>query len=114
MKDKGKPVQPVAAGDVAAWQAKMRAVFLETVSADDVADILQAIMAQAKKGDLPAARFVLSYCVGNPARQESPTREQGPTAARPGTARKLDVLAHRYANGLELHAKGDGGKIDSE
>lgn len=34
-------------------------------------------------------------------------RADGPTKARPGTARKLDALAYRHVRGVELHQEGD-------
>lgn len=98
------------AADIASWQAKMRAVVLETIDEDEVKDVLRAVLAQAKKGDLQAARLILSYAVGNPPRREP--EGHGPTGARAGSNRKLDLLAYRHANGLPLHRKGDGGEED--
>jgi hypothetical protein len=102
--------------DVNSWQARMRAAVLQSVGTDDIRDIMAAIVQKAKKGDLQAARLVLSYAVGNPPRGDGDPitdgRTDAPTGARPGSSAKLDVLARRVANGLPLHQNGDGPEID--
>jgi hypothetical protein len=88
----------------------MRSVILEVVSEDEIREVMQAVIAKAKEGNLPAARLILSYAVGNPPAGYGD--EAAPTGARPGTESKVDVLAYRHVRGLPLHANGDGGPID--
>jgi len=105
-----KSKRPATQADVQSWQARMRAVVLDTIDEGEIREILRAVMAEAKKGDLQAARLILSYAVGNSATQASAV--PAPTAARGGSREKLDVLAWRHANGLPLHENGDGGPVD--
>lgn len=115
--EKARDMVHATAVDVSSWQARMRAAVLQSVGTDDIRDIMAAIVQKAKKGDLQAARLVLSYAVGNPPRGDSdPIEVDGradvPTGARAGSSAKLDVLARRVANGLPLHARGDGPEVD--
>jgi ribosomal protein L17 len=114
--DKARDLVHVTPADISSWQARMRAAVVQSVGAEEIRDIMEAIVAKAKKGDLQAARLVLSYAVGNPPRGDSDqVIDHGPgvsTDARPGTPAKLDVLARRFANGVPLHANGDGPEVD--
>lgn len=101
---------PVTQTDITSWQSKLRRVVLETVDEKAVQEILEAIIAKAKEGNLQAARLVLAYAVGAPAQAAADAR--CPTSARAGSKSKLDVLAYRAAHGVELHANGDGGEVD--
>jgi hypothetical protein len=47
--------------------AALRAAFLNDVSSEDVKEIAAALKAQAKKGNVAAARLVLAYSLGKPA-----------------------------------------------
>jgi hypothetical protein len=48
--------------------AALRAAFLYEVSSEDIKEIAAVLKAQAKKGDVAAARLVLAYSLGKPAR----------------------------------------------
>lgn len=107
MKEPKKERDHATQADIATWQSKMRSVVLETVNEDAIREVLAAVLAKAKDGNLQAARLILSYAIGNPPSRE--LDDKGPTGAKGGTKAKLDVLAHRYANGLPMHVNGDGG-----
>lgn len=44
--------------------AKLRKALLDTVTAEDVAEVVRALVAQAKNGDVVAAREVLDRTIG--------------------------------------------------
>jgi hypothetical protein len=48
--------------------AALRAAFLKDMTRDDIKEIAAALKAQAKKGDVAAARLVLAYSLGKPAK----------------------------------------------
>jgi hypothetical protein len=52
----------------------MRQVMLECVGEDDLREIIAEVVAQAKEGDLGAAKLVLSYVVGKPTATVDPDR----------------------------------------
>ena len=54
--------------------AALRKALLAAVTPDDIAAILQALLDQAKKGNVQAAKLVLSYTVGKPERVADPDR----------------------------------------
>ncbi len=51
--------------------AELRSALLDAVTPEDVAALARALLAQAKGGDVAAARLVLSYAVGRPPAVES-------------------------------------------
>jgi hypothetical protein len=80
---------------------------------------------KAKKGDIQAAKLILTYAVGNPtvnvrnavivpggsqARTDAGLAPLPParTEALPGTEDKFAVLTRRARNGQPLHINGDG------
>jgi hypothetical protein len=48
--------------------AALRAAFLKDLTRDDIKEIAATLKAQAKKGDVAAARLVLAYALGKPAK----------------------------------------------
>lgn len=46
--------------------AALRQALLDSVTAADVAEVAQALLARAKQGDVAAAKLLLSYLVGKP------------------------------------------------
>lgn len=44
----------------------LRRALLEAVSADDIIEIIRALIVRARGGDVGAAKMVLSYVLGNP------------------------------------------------
>jgi hypothetical protein len=105
-----QPSDHATPADIASWQARMRRAFIDQIGEAEIRDVIKAIADKAKKGDLQAARLLLAYAIGSPPRRDAePT---GPTGARGGTSAKVDVIAHRLANGLPLHLNGDGPEVD--
>lgn len=52
---------------IARHAQKLRQLFVETVSEDDIRDIVQKLVAMAKTGDIAAANLVLTRALGKPA-----------------------------------------------
>jgi len=101
---------PARQPDIIGWQAQMCDIVLEEINGDAMRQVIRAMVAKAKGGDLPAARLILSYAVGSPGRRDP--EERGPTPAVAGSNEKIEVLARRRAAGLPLHQNGDGPKRD--
>jgi hypothetical protein len=59
-----------------------RAVFLESVTEDDVRGITKAVLARAKEGDLAAARLILDRVLGINAVADWPSRGRVEESAR--------------------------------
>jgi hypothetical protein len=69
---KGNPGGP---GNPFARQvAALRRVLLEAVSANDLRDIVNALVTQARCGHVAAAKIVLEYTLGKPAKTVEPDR----------------------------------------
>jgi hypothetical protein len=102
----------------------------EALDEGAIREIVEALVAKAKAGDLPAARLLLTYAVGQPgvtvrgnavivqgggqARTDAgleplPSR---PTLAIPGSDSKAEVMARRAANGQPLCDPRDGPPVD--
>src|SRR4051812_29265740 len=67
-------------------RAVLRAALYAAVSAQDIADVMQAMIGQARQGNLGAARLVLSYTLGRPgatAEKEQDTPEMRGLASPP-------------------------------
>ena len=54
--------------------AALRKALLATVQPEDIAAIVQALLEQAKKGNVQAAKLVLAYTVGKPEKAADPDR----------------------------------------
>lgn len=113
----GREPSRAAPSDIANWQAEMRAAFLDSIDTHAIREIVGAVAERAKKGDLAAARLILSYAIGNAPRAgiepAEPDRAPGsPTLAPAGSREKIEVLARRVASGLPIHHNGDGGSVD--
>ena len=65
----GGPGNPFARQVAALRQARLKAV-----SPEDIAAIVQALLEQAKKGNVQAAKLVLAYTVGKPDKVADPDR----------------------------------------
>jgi hypothetical protein len=52
---------------LAGQAAKLRAALFRAVKAGDVQDIVRAMIERAKAGDVPSARIILGYTLGEPA-----------------------------------------------
>jgi hypothetical protein len=92
----------------------------EALDEGAIREIVEALVAKAKAGDLPAARLLLTYAVGQPgvtvrgnavivqgggqARTDAGLAPlpAAPTVALPGTESKVDAMARRAANGQPL------------
>lgn len=48
----------------------LRRALIEAVTADDIREIISAVITQAKNGDLNAAKLVLNQVLGNPAQMD--------------------------------------------
>jgi hypothetical protein len=106
-RENGMPARgPATTCDIISWQAKLTAIVLETIDEEEIREVLKAILKKAKEGDLAAARLILGYAVGSPPKRGRDPVD-APTASRPGSNAKLDVLAYRQAHGLPLHSNGD-------
>jgi hypothetical protein len=46
--------------------AKLRTALFRAVQAGDIEEVLAALLAKAKRGDIPAAKIVLGYTLGEP------------------------------------------------
>lgn len=96
---------------IADWQTKMRAAAFDAISESDVKEIVENMVASAKKGDAKALQMVFDLFLGGkqgPATAAALTQnnliiqDATPTRALPGTRDKLSVLSERAANGIEL------------
>lgn len=98
-------------GSVASWQAQMRQAMFEALDQDAIREVVAAMLDRAKKGDIQAARLLLTYAVGSPTvnvknavfvdGQRAPLPSP-PTRALPRTNGKLEALGRRAANGNPL------------
>jgi hypothetical protein len=115
--------------EVIDWQAQLRRALFEALDANVIREVVGAMVEKAKKGDIAAARLVLTYAVGNPTvnvknavfmggnghagvgpgagLNPSPNPNPAPlpaapTRALPGTPEKFDVLANRAQGGKAL------------
>jgi hypothetical protein len=61
---KGNPGGP--GNPFARRTAQLRSVLCQTVTEEDIAEIARKLIAQAKAGDVAAARLVLAYSIGQP------------------------------------------------
>lgn len=52
--------------------ARLRARLLEVVTPEALGELAQGLLDAARNGDVAAARLLLSYTIGSPARQEPP------------------------------------------
>ena len=63
--------------------AKLRAALIRAIDARDVAEIMRGVIERAKSGDLAAAKLVLSYCAGEPAKLIDDLARRHPAASLP-------------------------------
>lgn len=61
-----KKTPPPDARTVQSWQSQMRQAVFEALDADAIRDVVGAMVEKAKKGDIQAARLLLTYAVGSP------------------------------------------------
>lgn len=54
--------------------ARLRAALLSAVGAEDIRAVVQALLQQAKGGDVGAAKVLLSWCLGKPVELDLLTR----------------------------------------
>jgi hypothetical protein len=66
MSDIRKADQPESAPSVADWQARLRVALFEALDPDAIREVVAALVDKAKKGDIQAARLLLTYAVGSP------------------------------------------------
>ena len=68
---------------------------MQAVSPDDIAAIVQALLEQAKKGNVQAAKLVLAYTVGKPDKVADPDRmDAHEWAVLKETAGMMQEMAH--------------------
>jgi hypothetical protein len=113
--------QDAALSGLPPWMAKMRSAAQRAISEADVEAMVQAQVKKAKEGDDKALSFIFNQVLGgsqikgatfiqnNYGNDERPDK---PTAARPGTADKVDLMRRRVASGNGAFVEGDGGKVD--
>ena len=51
---------------LAAKANKLRSAMFKAIDAGDIREIIDAVKVEAKRGNLVAARLILSYCLGEP------------------------------------------------
>ena len=51
---------------LAAKANKLRSAMFKAIDAGDIREIINAVKAEAKRGNLVAARLILAYCLGEP------------------------------------------------
>src|SRR3954451_8991022 len=54
--------------------AALRQALIDSITAADIAEVGQAMLKQARKGNVPAARLVYSYTLGKPTHGVDPDR----------------------------------------
>lgn len=106
---------------IPAWMAVMRSAAMKAIGEDDIEQMIRAQVEAAKKGDRKALEFVFNTVLGGASLRgatfvqnvfTSDSSPALPTPERPGSNKKLDVMAARAAAGLPLHQVGDGGEPD--
>lgn len=90
-------------------QAKLRAAVFNAVSESDITEVVKSIVEKAKGGDKIALRYLFDYVLGGRVTTAVQNNvyvdqhsEPPATAARPGSAEKIEVLRGRLANGRDL------------
>jgi hypothetical protein len=118
--DRPRAPQP---STIASWQAQMRRAMFEALDEDAVRDIVAGLVEKARKGDLAAARLVLTYAIGSPtvvvknatiSAQAPPPLPQPPSKAAPGSDLRMVDMGRRAAAGLPLHDPRDRGHGDDD
>lgn len=85
---------------------KLRQLFVEAVSEQDVKDIVAKLVTMAKAGDIAAANLVLTRALGKPAVSDSvPIVDETPEPLGPVTADNLDDVPTADAGRLRLRAQ---------
>lgn len=103
------------------WMLALRTAAQQSITAEDITQIVKKQVERAKSGDERAIRFVFDYVLGGSGMKgatfvqnnfpagDSPTK---PTAARPGTNSKLSAMQRRAAAGIPLNRADDGPEVD--
>jgi hypothetical protein len=98
------------------WQATLRQALFEALDSDAVRDVVTALVEKAKKGDIQAARLLLTYAVGTPnvsvknaviVNGETAALPTRPARSLPGTTDRLDDYARRARNGQPMFDRRD-------
>lgn len=95
------------------WLAAMRKAAQGAISEEDVAAIVKGQVDKAKAGDQAAIKFLFDQILGggqfkgatfvqNVTYTDGLGPPEQPTEARPGSRKKVALLAKRYQNGAEL------------
>lgn len=105
------------------WQLQMRQALFEALDQDAIREVVGALVEKAKKGDIQAARLLLTYAVGSPTvnvknavfvdGQRTPLPSP-PTKALPRTNGKIEALGKRATNGNELFDSRDARHDDGD
>lgn len=117
-----KDLPTAGGGGVPAWMQKMREAAVGKISETDIADIVQAHVKKAKKGDLASTRFIFEQVLGGAAFKGA-TITQNVTEhhyhenadaeppVEPGSKedreRRVRKMAARQAQGKPLHDPAD-------
>lgn len=83
--------------------ARLRSAMLAAVSEQDVCEIVGRIVADAKAGDLNAAKLVFAYAIGRPGEVVNPDRIELDAQKLDDERRRLEVfrsLRNEYDNAL--------------
>jgi hypothetical protein len=105
------------------WMAAMRKAVLDTVTQEDVAEIVKSQIKRAKEGDQAAIKFVFGQLLGGDTfkgatfvqnNYHGEDRPDKPTKARAGSADRVDMMRRRMEAGLPLcnGEDGDGGSLE--
>lgn len=104
------------------WVMKMRQAAMDAISENDIKAIVQAQVERAKKGDANALKFIFDQVLGGAelkgatfvqnVYQGDGERPDKPTAARPGSAEKIEVMRRRVESRNGACVGGDGGAVD--
>lgn len=90
---------------------RCRSALYQTVTKEDIAEIVRSMIERAKQGDVPSAKLVLSYTVGAPERMETDVEsgENDPNSK----AEVLDLLQKYVPRGLLMSLVKESSANDS-
>lgn len=122
MKKSTEIVRTAVEDMVPPWVMAMRNAAQKHLTERDVEDIVKGQVDRAKKGDRGAIRFVFDQLMGGAAFKGATFVQNNnygdlnpstPTTARPGSAKKIELMRRRVEGGLDVldpdDASGDDG-----
>lgn len=105
------------------WMAAIRKAVLDTVTQEDVTDIVRGQIKKAKEGDQAAIKFVFGQLLGGDTfkgatfvqnNYNTDDRPDKPTKTRAGSGERVEIMRRRLEAGLPLSngEDGDGGSLE--